>query len=86
VLSLLRRQMENAESFPPIVAREEGQGLSEYGLLLVWVALAAITSMSTLANAVTTVFSTAVSTRLPKAALGCPPSVTPPRLLSPPSE
>jgi pilus assembly protein Flp/PilA len=40
---------------------EEGQDLTEYGLLLVLVALAAITSMSTLANAIKTVFSTAAA-------------------------
>ena len=40
---------------------EEGQDLTEYGLLLVLVALAAITSMSTLANAIKTVFSTAAT-------------------------
>jgi pilus assembly protein Flp/PilA len=38
---------------------EEGQDLTEYGLLLVLVALAAITSMKTLANAISTVFSSA---------------------------
>lgn len=38
---------------------QEGQDLTEYGLLLVLVALAAIVSMSTLANAITGVFSTA---------------------------
>jgi Flp pilus assembly pilin Flp len=40
---------------------EEGQDLTEYTLLLVLVALAAITSMKTLANAVKTVFSTAAT-------------------------
>jgi pilus assembly protein Flp/PilA len=40
---------------------EQGQDLTEYGLLLVLVALAAITSMSTLANAIKTVFSTAAA-------------------------
>ncbi|HEV2423866.1 MAG TPA: Flp family type IVb pilin [Terriglobia bacterium] len=40
---------------------EEGQDLTEYGLLLVLVALAAITSMSTLANGIKTVFSTAAA-------------------------
>lgn len=40
---------------------ERGQDLTEYGLLLVLVALAAITSMSTLANAIKTVFSTAAA-------------------------
>lgn len=34
---------------------EEGQDLTEYGLLLVLVALAAITSMTQLANAISTV-------------------------------
>lgn len=38
---------------------QKGQDLTEYGLLLVLVALAAILSMSTLANAITDVFSTA---------------------------
>jgi pilus assembly protein Flp/PilA len=40
---------------------DEGQDLTEYGLLLVLVALAAITSMSTLANAIKTTFSTAAA-------------------------
>jgi pilus assembly protein Flp/PilA len=40
---------------------EEGQDLTEYGLLLVLVALAAITSMGTLANAIKTVFNSAAS-------------------------
>lgn len=40
---------------------QKGQDLTEYGLLLVLVALTAITSMSTLANAITTVFSTAAA-------------------------
>lgn len=34
---------------------EEGQDVTEYGLLLVLVALAAITSMTQLANAISTV-------------------------------
>jgi pilus assembly protein Flp/PilA len=40
---------------------EEGQDLTEYALLLVLVALAAITAMGTLANAVSTVFSNAAT-------------------------
>jgi pilus assembly protein Flp/PilA len=40
---------------------EEGQDLTEYALLLVLIALAAIASMNTLASAVQTVFSTAAS-------------------------
>lgn len=40
---------------------ECGQDLTEYGLLLVLVALAAITSMSTLANSIEDVFSTAAA-------------------------
>jgi pilus assembly protein Flp/PilA len=40
---------------------EEGQDLTEYALLLVLVALAAIASMNTLASAVQTVFNTAAS-------------------------
>jgi len=40
---------------------EEGQDLTEYALLLVLIALAAIASMNSLANAITTVFSTAAS-------------------------
>jgi len=42
---------------------EEGQDLTEYGLLLVLVALAAITSMQKLASAISTVFGSA-STQL----------------------
>jgi len=40
---------------------EQGQDLTEYGLLLVLVALAAITSMSTLSNSIQSVFSTAAA-------------------------
>ncbi len=40
---------------------EHGQDLTEYALLLVLVALGAITSMHTLANAVSTVFSNAAT-------------------------
>ncbi|HEV2426115.1 MAG TPA: Flp family type IVb pilin [Terriglobia bacterium] len=40
---------------------EAGQDLTEYGLLLVLVALAAIVSMSTLANGIEDVFSTAAA-------------------------
>jgi pilus assembly protein Flp/PilA len=40
---------------------EEGQDLTEYALLLVLVALAAIGSLSTLATAINNVFSTAAS-------------------------
>jgi len=40
---------------------EEGQDLTEYGLLLVLIALAAITTMKTLASAVANVFSNAAS-------------------------
>ncbi len=39
---------------------EEGQDLTEYALLLVLVALAAIGTLSTLANAINNVFSKAV--------------------------
>ncbi|MBZ5670476.1 MAG: Flp family type IVb pilin [Acidobacteriia bacterium] len=38
---------------------EEGQDLVEYGLLLALVALAALASMKTLANAISNVFSNA---------------------------
>lgn len=38
---------------------EQGQDLTEYALLLVLVALGAITSMQTLANAISTVFGSA---------------------------
>lgn len=38
---------------------ESGQDLTEYALLLVLIALAAITTMSTLANAIKTVYTTA---------------------------
>ena len=38
---------------------ESGQDLTEYALLLVLIALAAITSMGTLANAIRTVYNTA---------------------------
>ena len=40
---------------------EEGQDLTEYALLLVLVALAAITAMGTLANAITSTFSNAAT-------------------------
>jgi pilus assembly protein Flp/PilA len=40
---------------------ESGQDLTEYALLLVLIALAAITTMSTLANAIKTVYNTAAS-------------------------
>jgi pilus assembly protein Flp/PilA len=40
---------------------DEGQDLTEYALLLVLVALAAITAMGTLANAITNTFSNAAS-------------------------
>jgi len=40
---------------------EEGQDLTEYGLLLVLVALAAITTMKTLASAISNVFSNAAA-------------------------
>lgn len=40
---------------------EAGQDLTEYGLLLVLVALAAIVSMNTLANGIESVFSTAAA-------------------------
>lgn len=40
---------------------EEGQDLAEYGLMLVLVSLAAIASMSTFANAIKTLFSSAAA-------------------------
>jgi pilus assembly protein Flp/PilA len=40
---------------------EKGQDLTEYGLLLVLVALAAITTMKTLAAAISNVFSNAAA-------------------------
>jgi pilus assembly protein Flp/PilA len=40
---------------------EEGQDLTEYALLLVLIALAAIASMSTLSNAIKNTFSTAAA-------------------------
>lgn len=40
---------------------EEGQDLTEYGLVLVLIALAAISSMSTLASGISNVFSTAAA-------------------------
>ena len=40
---------------------EEGQDLTEYALLLVLIALAAITIMGTLGNAINNAFSTAAS-------------------------
>ena len=39
---------------------EEGQDLTEYALLLVLLSLAAVASLSTLANAINNVFSNAV--------------------------
>ena len=53
------------ESMKNLIARlskeEEGQDLTEYGLLLVMVALAAIATMNTLASAISNVFSNAAS-------------------------
>ena len=40
---------------------EEGQDLVEYGLLLVLVALVAVTTMKTLSSAIANVFSTAAT-------------------------
>ena len=40
---------------------EEGQDLTEYGLLLVLIALVAISTMSTLGSAISNVFSNAAS-------------------------
>jgi pilus assembly protein Flp/PilA len=40
---------------------EEGQDLVEYGLLLALLALAAVTTMGTLANAIKNVFTSAAS-------------------------
>ena len=40
---------------------EEGQDLTEYGLLLVLVALTAIATMNTLASAISNVFSSAAN-------------------------
>ncbi len=40
---------------------ESGQDLTEYALLLVLIALAAVTSMKTLANTINNVFSNAAS-------------------------
>jgi pilus assembly protein Flp/PilA len=40
---------------------ESGQDLTEYALLLVLIALAAITAMSTLATAIKTVYNTAAT-------------------------
>jgi len=47
--------------FARLWKEEEGQDLTEYGLLLVLIALAAITAMKNLASAVAAVFSTASS-------------------------
>jgi len=41
--------------------KEEGQDLTEYGLLLVLVALAAVAGMNTLATAINNAFSSAAS-------------------------
>lgn len=45
--------------FQRLWKEEKGQDLTEYGLLLVLVALAAITSMQSLASAISTVFGSA---------------------------
>lgn len=55
------RRREMANVIRQLWDEEEGQDLTEYGLLLVLVALAAILSMSTLANAIGDVFSTAAA-------------------------
>ena len=44
-----------------LMAREEGQDLVEYGLLIFLVALAAIASMKGLASSISTVFSSAAT-------------------------
>jgi len=49
--------------FQALVAREEGQDLVEYALLVALIALAAITGVSKVATAVNTVF-TNISTSL----------------------
>jgi pilus assembly protein Flp/PilA len=48
--------------FARLWREEEGQDLTEYGLLLVLVALAAIGSMGVLADAINNAFSNAAST------------------------
>jgi pilus assembly protein Flp/PilA len=53
------KQMKNL--FVRLWKEEEGQDLTEYGLLLVLVALAAIATMKTLASALSNVFSNAAS-------------------------
>lgn len=59
------RRVGRANGIKQILVRwwreEKGQDLTECALLLVVVALAAIASMNTLANAITTVFSTAAA-------------------------
>ena len=47
--------------FKRLWQEEEGQDLVEYGLLLVLIALAAITAMGTLASAIKNVFTSAAS-------------------------
>lgn len=47
--------------FTRLWQEEEGQDLTEYGLVLVLIALACIASMSTLASGIQNVFSTAAT-------------------------
>jgi pilus assembly protein Flp/PilA len=49
------------KTFRKLWHEDEGQDLTEYALLLVLVALAAITAMGTLANAITSTFSNAAT-------------------------
>ena len=51
-----------SESIKRLVYQEEGQDLVEYALLLVFLALAAITALPALGQAVSNVFVTAKST------------------------
>ena len=59
--SLGRENLEMKNVFKRLWQEEEGQDLVEYGLLLVLIALAAITAMGTLASAIKNVFTSAAS-------------------------
>ena len=57
----IRERGRGREPITRLRREEEGPDLTEYGLWLSLVALATITSMSKLANAIKTVFSTAAA-------------------------
>ena len=61
VLTYVREVIEMKQLLRRLWNEQEGQDLTEYGLVLVLIALAAIASMQTLASAINGVFSTAAA-------------------------